>query len=133
MISRGMLDSLDEYYPDFGHWYVNTCVPGVVIGNDIMLVARDGSRIIGLALGKKTLEETKLRCVRVRPEYQSKGVGLRLIEHMLKELDCDRPHCTVAEELIHLYSRAFVNYFGFKLNQVGKGMYRPGKLEYVFN
>lgn len=133
MVARGLLDGLDNYYPDFGHWYVNVCVPGVVLGNDRLLMAREGHRLVGLALAKKTDGETKLRCVRVLPEYQHKGVGLHLIERMLKELDCDKPHCTVAEEMLHLYSRAFVNYFQFELGQVAKGLYRPGKLEYIFN
>lgn len=133
MVARGLLDHLENYYPEFSHWYVNTCVPGIVLGSDTMLVARDGSAIIGVALGKKTLQETKLRCVRVHPAYQSKGLGLRLVERMLRQLDCAKPHCTVAEEMFHLYSRAFVNYFDFDLSQVDKGRYRPGKLEYIFN
>ncbi len=133
MVARGMLQGLKNYYPDFGHWYVNVCLPGIVLGDDTMLVARDGPAIIGVALGKKTPQETKLRCVRVRPDYQSKGVGIHLIEKMLRELDSDKPHCTVAEEMLHQYSRAFVNRFGFRLNRVEKGLYRPAKLEYVFN
>lgn len=133
MVARGMLDGLENYYPEFGHWYVNTCIPGIVLGSDTMMVARDGSAIVGIALGKKTPQETKLRCVRVRPDYQSKGVGIHLIEKMLRQLGSDRPHCTVAEEMMHQFSRAFVNHFGFDLTRVDKGLYRPGKLEYVFN
>jgi len=133
MVARSLLDSLDSFYPDFGHWYVNTCLPGILLGSDTLLVARDGPAIIGVALGKKTLQETKLRCVRVHPAYRSKGVGVRLIEKMLRELDCDKPHCTVAEEMLHLFSRAFVNHFSFNLNRVDKGLYRPAKLEYAFN
>lgn len=133
MVARGMLDGLENYYPDFSHWYVNVCIPGIVLGTDTMLVARDGAQIVGLALGKKTVHETKLRCVRVRSDYQSKGVGIHLIEKMLGELSSERPHCTVAEEMMHQFSRAFVNRFGFDLTRVEKGLYRPGKLEYVFN
>lgn len=133
MVARGMLDGLENYYPEFGHWYVNVCVPGIVLGNDTMIVARDKNQIVGIALGKATPEETKLRCVRVLPDYQNKGVGLHLIDHMLRDLGHDKPHCTVAEEMIHLYSRAFVNRFDFDLSKVNKGQYRPGKLEYVFN
>ena len=133
MVARGMLDGLENYYPDFGHWFVNTCIPGIVVGNDTMLVARDGPHLIGVALGKKTPQETKLRCVRVMSSYQNKGVGLHLVERMLRLLDCDKPHCTVAEEMLHQYSRAFINHFGFHLGHVAKGLYRPGKLEYEFN
>jgi len=128
-----MLKGLTELYPDFEYWYVNQMVPGLITGNDIMLIAKEHGQTVGVALGKVTDEETKLRCVRVIPEYQNKGTGLHLIEKMLKLLDNDKPHCTVAEEMFHLYSRAFVNYFDFDLSRVDKGIYRPGKLEYVFN
>jgi GNAT superfamily N-acetyltransferase len=133
MIARGVMDGLENYYPDFGHWYVNKCIPGIVLGKDTLLVARDKHQIVGVALGKRTVKETKLRCVRVLPSYQSRGVGIHLIERMLRQLDCDKPHCTVAEEMLHQYSRAFVNHFDFNLSSVDKGRYRSGKLEYVFN
>lgn len=128
-----LLRSLNDLYPGFEDWYVNTVAPGVVLGRDTLLVAKDGQHLVGIALGKRTLEETKLRCVRVLPEYQNTGVGLRLIDRMLEELECDKPHCSVAEEMLHLYSRAFVNRYGFVLSAVDKGAYRPGKLEYRFN
>lgn len=127
-----MLQSLDELYPEFQYWFVNKVIPGLVESDDIVLLAKDNGKTIGVALGKKA-QETKLRCVRVLPEYQNKGVGLHLIERMLKSIGNDKPHCTVAEEMIHQYSRAFVNHFNFDLSRVEKGLYRPGKLEYVFN
>jgi N-acetylglutamate synthase-like GNAT family acetyltransferase len=88
---------------------------------------------VGIALGKRTESETKLRCVRVLPSHQNSGIGLRLIDRMLEALECENPHCSVAEELLHTYSRAFVNRYGFELTKVDKGMYRAGKLEYGFN
>lgn len=133
MVARGMLQDMDQLYPEFGHWYVNKAIPGIVLGKDVLLVARDGHQIVGVAMGKRSAKETKLRCVRVRPDYQTRGVGIRLIERMLRQLDSDRPHCTVAEEMLHQFSRPFVNHFDFKLNRVERGLYRPGKLEYVFN
>ena len=132
-LARSMLDGLENYYPEFGHWYTNKCLPGIILGSDTLMLARDRHQIIGVALGKRSKRETKLRCVRVLPQYQARGVGIHLIERMLRLLNSDRPHCTVAEEMLHLYSRAFVNHFDFKLNRVDKGAYRPGKLEYVFN
>lgn len=128
-----MLRSLDALYPDISYWYTNTVIPGLVLGNDVLLLAREGGRTIGLALGKRSAEERKLRCIRVIPEAQNRGVGLKLIERMFLELEDEQPHCTVAEEMLGQYSRAFVNRYGFRLNEVDRGRYRPGKLEYVFN
>lgn len=84
-------------------------------------------------MGKRAATERKLRCVRVLPEVQNRGVGLRLIERMFDELETETPHCTVAEEMLGQYSRAFVNRYGFQLSCVDKGRYRPAKLEYAFN
>lgn len=132
ILAKVMLGGLENYYPDFGYWFVNKCVPGIVIGKDTLIVAREHEQIVGVAIGKKA-EETKLRCVRVLPQYQNKGVGLHLIDRTLKELDCDKPLVTVSEEMIHDFSRPFINRYNFDLSQVEKGLYRPGKLEYIFN
>lgn len=126
-----MIKSLDEFYPDLSYWYVNTVVPGLVLGKDVLLLAKKAGRNVGIALGKNG-EEKKLRCVRVIPQFQNTGVGLKLIERMFDELETEKPHCTVAEEMLGLYSRAFVNRYGFELNSVDR-RYRPGKLEYAFN
>jgi GNAT superfamily N-acetyltransferase len=128
-----LLESLQNQYPDFGHWYVNKCMPGILVGEDKLLVVREHHRIIGVALGKKTPDEVKLRCVRVLLEYENKGIGIHLVEKMLKLLDKDKPACTVSQEMLHLFSRAFINHFNFELTRVSKGQYRPGKLEYLFN
>lgn len=127
------LAGLEPLYPGFQSWYINKVVPGVTLGHDVLLLAEDQQQLVGIALGKANKHETKLRCVRVLPQYQNQGVGLRLIDRMLQALECRRPHCTVAEEMLHTYSRALVNRYGFKLASVDKGRYRPGKLEYTFN
>lgn len=133
MVARSILEGLDNLYPEFGHWYVNKCLPGILLGSDTLMIARDKHEIVGVALGKRNKHETKLRCVRVLPSYQNRGVGIHLVERMLRQLDCDKPHCTVAEEMLHQFSRPFINHFDFTLSTVDKGRYRTGKLEYVFN
>lgn len=128
-----LLNGLENFYPDFGYWYKNKVMPGVMVGQDVLMMAKEHGRVIGVALGKTNRHETKLRCVRVLPEYQKRGVGLHLVEKMLRELDDDKPSCTVAEEMIHEFARPFVNLFQFDLTRVEKGLYRNGKLEYLFN
>lgn len=128
-----MLSSLTQWYPDFEHWFLNKALPGIVLGQDQLLVARDDGLLVGVVLIKKSRKETKLRCVRVVPTHQNTGLGIRLIDAALEALETSKPHCTVAEEMLHTYSRLFVQRYGFALNAVEKGLYRPGKLEYVFN
>jgi hypothetical protein len=67
ILAKGMLDNLENYYPGFQYWYVNTCMPGIVTGPDKLIVAREHHQIVGVALGKKREGETKLRCIRVMP------------------------------------------------------------------
>lgn len=133
VFARKMLIGLEDYYPDFDYWFVNKCIPGIVTGNDTLVLAKNKSGIVGVAIGKKTDTETKLRCVRVLPSYQNSGAGIHLIDKTLRLLDCDKPYCTVSESMIHQFSRPFINYFNFSLTQVHKGLYKPGVLEYAFN
>lgn len=98
-----------------------------------MIIATENNIIKGFVLGKKTEYETKLRCIRVVPDYQYNGLGTTLIDKMINLLECEKPHLTVAEELIHHYSRIFVNRYNFDLDNVSKGEYRTNKLEYHFN
>lgn len=133
MLSLKVLHNLRNFYPDFDYWYVNKAMPGIITGQDILLCAKDHGTIVGVALGKKRENEFKLRCVRVEEAYQKRGVGMHLVDRMLTALDCDKPHCTVSEEMLHEYSRAFIEHYRFSLDAVDKGMYRRGKLEYVFN
>lgn len=133
MLAKVMLSGLENFYPDFGYWYVNQCMPGILAGRDTLIVAREHHQVIGVALGKKSEDETKLRCIRVLPQYQQRGVGIHLIDKSLLALDCDKSLCTVSEEMIHQYSRPFVNRFNFELSSVDRGVYRRNKLEYVFN
>jgi GNAT superfamily N-acetyltransferase len=127
------IQTLDQFYPEVDYWYVNKVIPGLMVGSDKLLIARDGIHIAGVALGKFTDEETKLRCVRVHPDYQNHGLGIKLIDEMLEQLEDDKPGVSVSEELLHQYSRIFINRYGFDMSNVSKGQYRPRKLEYFFN
>lgn len=128
-----IIRDLTESYPEFDNWYMNKIIPDVQTGTGLLLLAEEHDQIIGIGIGKKTATETKLRCLRVIPSYQHRGIGQQLIDRMLKKLDCDKPLVTVAHDMIHNYARPFVNYYHFDLTEVQKGTYIKDKLEYVFN
>lgn len=132
LLASTFVSSLDQYYPDISHWYTNVVVPGLVTSETVLLLAKEDQRIVGMALGRKG-DSPKLRCVRVHPEHVSRGIGIKLIDRMIDELECVKPHCTVSQELLDQYARPFVNRYGFSLDEVTRGQYRPGKLEYSFN
>lgn len=133
MLAHQVLRGIDAYYPEFDDWFINKCMPAVSSGKDRMILAEDHQRIVGVALVKNGEDEKKLRCVRVLPEYNGKGVAIHLIDRALRTLDCDKPATSVPEELLHAWSRILVNRFNFDLGHVAKGLYRPGHLEYFFN
>ena len=77
------------------------------------------------------------------PDAYSDDSLPRAMGRLLEQLEERHPLCTVSEEMLHphffsrakrvLYSRAFVKRYGFSLDSVDKGLYCPGKLEYIFN
>lgn len=123
---------ISQFYPGFNSWYWDKVVPGIQLANDKIIIAEKNGELVGVAILKDS-EEKKLRALRITEKFQKSGAGLFLIDQCLKELKSDKPIATVPEEMFHQYSRIFVEKYGFELNRVHKGMYRPGKLEYSFN
>lgn len=132
MTALADLRALNHSYPGFEDWYVNKAVPDIAMGRGAMIVAEDAGKVVGIAIGRAGAE-AKLRCIRVVPSYQRRGLGIRLTECLLRSIDHDRPLATVAEEMMHDFARIFINRFDFDLSSVQKGLYRHGRLEYVFN
>lgn len=128
-----IIKPIGNYYPDFSNWYFDKVMPGVILGQDRIIVAEKQNQIIGVSIIKNTSDEKKLRAVRIIDDMQSKGYGLYLIDESLKQLNCDKPLASVSEEMLHFYSRLFIERYNFSLDKVHKGLYRKGKLEYSFN
>lgn len=127
-----ILKPLSSFYPDFNNWYWDKVVPGVLLGEDKLIVMKKNEQVAGVSI-LKDREEKKLRCLRISPEFQQKGMGLYLIDESLKVLDSDKPLCSVSEEMMHDFSRIFINRYEFDLTHVYNNLYRKGKLEYEFN
>lgn len=121
-----------NFYPNFSSWYWDKVATGVMLGEDKIIIAEKNNDLVGVSIIKNG-EEKKLRAVRVLEKYQKTGAGLYLIDESLKQLKCDKPMCSVAEEMFHSYARMFVERYSFNLSHVYKGLYRSGKLEYTFN
>lgn len=127
-----LLKPISKLYPDFNDWYWNKVVPGIIIGNDKIILAEKNSEIIGVSIIKNG-DEKKLRALRIIDKYQSQGYGMYLIDESLRQLNTDKPLVSVAEEMINEYSRAFINRYNFNMTHVYKDLYRKGHLEYEFN
>lgn len=123
---------ISNFYPNFNDWYFDKVIPGVILGQDKVIIAEQKNRLVGVSIIKDGPEK-KLRALRISDEFQGKGYGLYLIDESLKQLNFDKPTVTVAEEMLHNYSRLFIERYDFSLDRVHKGIYRKGKLEYSFN
>lgn len=120
-------------YPDFHYWFWNKVVTGVSLGEDKIIMGYHKNDLVGVSIIKDTPTEKKLRAVRIQDTFQQKGYGLHLIDRSLKDLNDDKPICSVAETMINDFSRIFVNRYDFDLVRVHKGLYLPRTLEYQFN
>jgi len=127
-----LLKPLSSLYPDFSNWYFDKVIPGVINGDDEVILIEKNNEIAGISIIKSG-DEKKLRCVRISEKYQKTGMGLYLIDESLKRLDCAKPIVSVAQEMINEYSRIFINRYDFDISFVYKDIYRKGKLEYEFN
>jgi len=127
-----LLKPLSALYPDFSNWYFDKVIPGVINGDDEVILIEKNNEIAGISIIKSG-DEKKLRCVRISEKYQKTGMGLYLIDESLKRLDCAKPIVSVAQEMINEYSRIFINRYDFDISFVYKDIYRKGKLEYEFN
>lgn len=123
---------LSEDYPGIDVWYTGKVVPGLRSGTRTLLrVERDGE-LVGLGIAKNEPEERKICTVRVAPSFTGRGVGVRIFDHLLKWLDCDRPHLTVSSVKLPLFERIF-DYYGFMETSYQPGRYIPTACELGYN
>jgi ribosomal protein S18 acetylase RimI-like enzyme len=105
---------LRDHFEDFdgvvGQWQRD------ILGADgrAVWVARDGSRVVGFCVAKKSTSLNELEYIYIFPEVQGKGVGSALMREGLAWMDDEKP--------IELYGAAynenainFYRHYGFKL------------------
>lgn len=99
----------------------------------IVLSEKDGSlSILGLMILKNSIDEKKICTLRVKEDYQRKGIGSELLEKAFEYLKTDKPLITIPEESISIFS-AILKKYGFEKKEEHLGLYREGKIEYVYN
>lgn len=130
-LAKRELEAVSELYPGFAHWYQTKVKPGLISGQRKVLVRAARGRLAGLAV-LKIAEERKLCCLRVLPEFQGSGVGVRLFKDAFEELGTEHPLLSVADERLPIFDRVF-DYFGFQIGGEYMDMYRTNSKEYSFN
>jgi GNAT superfamily N-acetyltransferase len=91
-------EQLDVLYRVWGY-------QGGIAAADIVYVAEEGKRPIGLV--RRTLEEGRvlLRGMRVDPAYQRQGVGSRLLDAFVADLSHAECYCIPYRHLTSFYQR----------------------------
>lgn len=133
-VVREVLDfllPLSDAYPGIDRWFLDKVAPMKDVTRHIVTIERHG-QIVALGIAKNEGGEKKLCTIRVARAYEGRGMGIRVMDSLMHWLDTDRPLATVSEEKMPAFERIFARN-GFALTSVTNGLYRPGKLEFVFN
>lgn len=123
---------LRESYPGFDEWLLGKAIPGIYAGERSAVVELRDSVVAGLLIVKHSDTEKKLCTLRVRPDFESRGLGVRLFETAFDLLGTDRPLLSVSEKSISKFSRLFTH-FGFSKEAVYGGRYLPHVDEFSYN
>lgn len=119
-------------YPDFDSWLLDKVLPGIVSGERTLIIEMRAEKVAGFMILKHSLSEKKLCTLRVRPEYESLGMGVRLFEAAFKILETERPLLSVSEKLIPKFETLF-RHFGFLKEAIYEDRYLPRVSELSYN
>lgn len=123
---------LRSSYPQFDKWFASKVLPGIQAGERTLLVEVRNSGAVGLLILKHTETEKKLCTLRVRPHYESRGLGVRLFHTAFELLGTERPLLSVSEPSSIKFERLF-KYFGFAQEAIYEGRYLPMVYELAYN
>ena len=120
-------------YIHFLNWYNDLFLDDDNLQNsrEIIICEKD-SRIVGVAILKKTINEQKICTLRVEKDFQKMGIGSKLMEYSFEWLENDKPlitfHKTKQGDFEPLLKR-----YNFRLDQINEMYYSIFNTELVYN
>lgn len=123
---------LRSSYPNFDDWFMTRVLPGIYTGERTLIIEERGSTVVGLLILKHTANEKKLCTLRVRPEFENRGLGVRLFETAFERLGTERPLLSISESTLPKFFRVF-KHFGFAQVGAYRGLYLPHVHEFSYN
>jgi ribosomal-protein-alanine N-acetyltransferase len=91
------------------------------------LVAKEEGKVVGYIGIERILDEVHIINMAVHPDYRGKGIGKRLMQHVLNDEEVFFLEVRVSNETAQkVYER-----FGFKVISLRKGYYADGEDAYV--
>lgn len=91
------------------------------------LVAKDKDRVVGYIGVEKIMDEVHIINMAVHPDYRGRGIGKRLLQHVLNDEDVFFLEVRVSNES----AKSIYEHFGFKVISLRKGYYADGEDAYV--
>lgn len=119
-------------YPDFQEWFKNKVIPGLYASERTIIIETRHSQIAGLAILKHNSNERKICTLRIKPEFENLGMGIKLFENSFEILKTEAPLLSVSDSNILKFERIF-RYFGFIHEKTYNGLYLPRRKELSFN
>lgn len=81
------IESLSQYYPNIGKWFIRKVVPNIGRDREILLVKNKENITMGFAILKFKKKWLKISTFKIGDKYQHEGVGYELLNYILKEFD----------------------------------------------
>ncbi len=97
-VVRAALGSACELYPGFDDWLRNKVGDGLLDGSRRVVIYRDKTRVAGIAIAKRTVDERKLCTLWVDRTARRRKIASALASVVFQWLGTDRPLFTVPEE-----------------------------------
>jgi ribosomal protein S18 acetylase RimI-like enzyme len=123
---------LRSSYPNFDSWLLHKVIPGVVCGERTVILEMRAAEVAGFMILKHSSSEKKLCTLRVRPQYESLGMGVRLFDTAFEILNTERPLLSVSEKAVPKFATLF-NHFGFSREAIYEDRYLPRVRELSYN
>jgi hypothetical protein len=126
------LSSVYGMYPGFRNWFFEKGTITSRTQQRAIFVRKVATRIVGVAIAKRSVSERKLCTLWVADDARGSGVASNLADSAFDWLETSHPLFTIPEEHISEF-RGLLRGWQFSDGQALKGYYRENKIEYVFN
>lgn len=126
------LKKLSWQYPNFESWLDEKVLTGLYDGTRSIIVEWREDKIAGVAILKHDSTEKKLCCLIIMPDFQNKGIGIKLFKKAFSVLGTDKPLLSISEDKLPEFEKIF-NYFGFVKTETYPNLYNPNSTEISYN
>lgn len=126
------LKKLSWQYPNFESWLDEKVLTGLYDGTRSIIVEWRDDKIAGVAILKHDSVEKKLCCLIIMPDFQNKGIGIKLFKKVFSVLGTDKPLLSISEDKLPEFEKIF-NYFGFEKTETYPNLYHPNTTEISYN